>query len=114
MSNKIFTFTKRTHLNMCTSVFINCACLVEINRLVHILSKASVAKKVTLSPSTHNYLTGNPQPESISVQTVTTQAVNKLFNTLSTGTTTIFNLITKEYLEQINSSLTINFKNIYN
>lgn len=102
-------------INMCTSMFTRGVYLVHILPLVHTLYTEPVAKNVTLKSSTHNCSTANPQPLLLRAVAVIKHPVRLLFNTLSTGTTTTtFKLITITRKEQLNSSLTITLKTIYN
>lgn len=100
---------------MCISMFKSSANYVYINRLAHNLRKLSVAKKVTLPQYAHIHNTATPQSGFVRAQTVKVCPVSYILNTLYTGiTTTIFKLVTEQTVEQKNSSLTINFKTLYN
>lgn len=100
---------------MCKDMFKTSGLSVHIIRLVHNFYIKAVAKKVTLSKSTHNKDTANPQTTFNGALTVSSYAVKDFFTTLSTSTTTtIFKIVTIGTMEQKNSSLTINPITIYN
>lgn len=115
MSNKNYLSLCIKNIDMCISMFTKPVALVQINPLVHTLYTSCVAKNVTLSSSPHISNTAIPQPTLTSYIAVKSHPVKKIFSTLSTyTTTTTFKLITITRKEQLNSSLTITFKTIYN
>lgn len=106
---------QKVSLNMCKEMFITSGRHVYISSLVHIFYITSVAKKVTLTSTTHINTTATPQVTHPRVVAVNEHPVRGLFSTLSTDTTTtIFKLVTRRIMEQKNSSLTIRPITIYN